>query len=182
MWHSAKVTSAPASEPITATEVKAHCSIDSADDDALLEIYIAAARDYVQSYTGSKLIEQTVTVQCDWFDDLAAFPEAPVKSISSISYLDAAGDTQTLATSVYQLRDDGSLEPSIELKYGQAWPATLPFSRITVVAVVGYAALPPAIKAALLLHVADAYAERESKAAVAFGTIDNLLANYRRPL
>lgn len=181
MWYSPTTTVLPAAEPITTEEVKAYTRIDFVDDDGEVEILIASARSHVENYTNTRLVEQTVALKCDEFCDFKRLPIGPVQSVTSIVYTDTNGDEQTLSTDVYELRSDG-LDASIDLKYGQAWPAIRMGSRITVSAVVGYVALPPEIKHALLLFVADSYGTREAKERENYSTFDSLLANHCRGL
>ena len=176
MWYPATVTVAPAAEPVSMTEAKAHCAIEDSSRDAELAIYIPAARSYVESYCGIALASRTVTVKCDSFDDFAYFPVVPLASVSSVSYVDASGATQTLATSVYEVRSDG-LTASLVLKANQSWPYTQEGSRITVTAVVG-GSTPDAVKHALLLLIGQSVDNHEpidSKES----TVDWLLANHR---
>ncbi|WP_370126079.1 head-tail connector protein [Sinorhizobium fredii] len=166
-------------EPVTATEAKRRLHIDFSDDDADIEEMLASARDHVEKYCATRLATQTVVAKCDSFCDMARLPDAPVQSVTSITYIDTDGATQTLATSVYELRADG-LDAAVVRKYGQQWPAVQLGSRITLTAVVGYSALPPAIKQAILLFVADAYENRENAKAEAWTAFDALLCNFRR--
>lgn len=182
-WYPATVTVAAASEPVTLAEAKAQCRVDGTEDDAYLTALIAAARGHIEGYCGTPLISRTVTVKCDCFDDFAHFPIVPLGSVSSVSYVDGAGATQTLSTSVYEVRSDG-LTASLALKNGQSWPTIQAGSRITVTASVGYSAVPDATKHAALLLVALWFDTRE---AVNVGNIvttmphavDALLSNHR---
>lgn len=179
MWYPARTTTPPAGEPVTVAEVKSHTYIDHDDQDAEIEMLVAAARDHVERYCNVKIATQTVDVKCDSFDDFAYLPIGPVQSISAITYIDTDGAEQTLATSVYELRAD-DLDGEVVLQYGQAWPARRVGTRITVTAVVGYEATPPAIKNALLLLVALGFESREAQEMGAFSTADALLSNFRR--
>lgn len=184
MWYPATITTAATGEPVSDAEAKAQAVIDFADDNDLVTRLIKAARAHVERYCGVRFATQTVSVACDQFADMCRFPEAPATSITSIKYFDTDGAEQTLAASVYELRADG-LEPSIALKYGQSWPAIRPGSRITVVAVVGYAAAPDDVKHAILLLIGHWYLTREAVsvgstvATVPMG-VDALLCNHRR--
>ncbi len=174
MWYPHAVTVAAASEPITTAEARTQTRHDAGANDAALDLYIASARAHVEAYCGTPLVSRTVTVKCDSFDDFAAFPGVPLQSVSSVSYVDAAGATQTLSTDVYEVRSDG-LTASLTLKYGQSWPSIRDGSRITVTAVVGYSVIPADIKHALLLLVAQGDADRIAEQAGAHA----LLANHR---
>lgn len=173
-WYPHTVTVAAASEPISLDEARTQTRWDDAANDTALSLYIASARAHVEAYTGTVLVSRTVTIKCDSFDDFARFPVVPVSSISSVSYVDGAGATQTLSTSVYEVRSDG-LDASIVLKNGQSWPDIQSGSRITVTAVVGYSAIPSDIKHALLILVAQGDNEREA----AFAGAHDLLCNHR---
>ena len=61
----------PATEPITLTEAKAQCRVDGTAEDALLTIYIQAAREQCERLIGRKLITQTVEQRLDAFPDAA---------------------------------------------------------------------------------------------------------------
>lgn len=186
MWSPVTIA-APATEPISVANAKAHARIDGTDEDTLIPVYIAAARDHVELYCGVRFAQRTgVALKCDSFDDLARLPEAPVTAVSGITYIDTDGATQTLSTDVYELRDNG-IEASVVLKYNQVWPAIQAGSRITVTATIGSATVPGAVTSALLLLFGHLYANRE---AVSVGAgivatevpmaVTDLLSNYRR--
>src|SRR4249919_3085096 len=150
-WLPPVVTVAPASEPVTIGEAKTHVKVDGSDSDSELATMISTARTLVEEYTGTKLVSQTVVLRCSSFCDLRDLPLAPVASISSITYLDSSGVSQTLSTDVYEGVLFG-LEPEIRLKINQSWPAVRCVSdAITVTAVVGYASVPSPVKSAMLL-------------------------------
>lgn len=183
MWYPATITSAPASEPVTLDQVKAQSRIETTDEDIYLNGLIAAARAHVESMCGLRIITQTIAAKCDAFADLATLPFGPVASVSSITYVDVTGATQTVPGSVYETRADG-LSASIVLKSGQAWPTIQTGSRITVTAVCGTAAAPEEIKQAMLMLIAHWYVNREAvgqnNVAPMPMAVDALLANWRR--
>lgn len=177
-WLPPVVTVTPASEPITLAEAKAQCRVDGSDSDTELTAMIAAARAFVEDYTGTKLVEQTVQLRCRCFRDLLDLPIAPLLSVTGIEYSDADGATQTLATTVYQAVLHG-LEPHIRLKVNQSWPSLLNVSdAITVTAVAGYDETPAPIKQAMLLMLADWFDNR-TVGGLPEGA-KALLTNYRR--
>lgn len=186
-WLPVETTVAPAAEPITVAEAKAHLNVDHSNDDTLIGALIVAARQHVEAYTGTRLVTQTVKLRAAAFDSSHfRFPVAPLQS-ATIEYVDTAGATQTLATTVYSVLPYG-LSPSIARKYDQTWPATreLP-DAITITAVVGYgaaAAVPAPIVHAIKLLLSDWY---DNRADTNVGNITNsmpngveaLLTNYR---
>lgn len=186
MWYPPTVTVAPASEPVTLAEAKLHCRVDGDDEDVWFNTRIAAVRSYVEKYTGIYVTARTVTVKCDSFTDFANIPVLPLGAVSSVSYVDVAGNTQTLPSSVYEVRSDG-LEASVVLKAGQSWPTIQTGSRITLTASAGYAVVQDDLKTAILFLVADAYRSRENTT-IGVGitqtpelphAVTALLANYR---
>lgn len=181
MWYPAAITVAASAEPVSLAQAREQCGVqaDETYHDAKLTRLIAVARAYAENHCSVRFASQTVVLKCEAFTDMARLPEAPVTSVTSISYVDPEGDTQTLSTDVYELRNDG-LETSIILKLNQTWPAIQSKSRITLTAVVGYATVPPDAQHAMLLHIADGFHEREPKMIGSMTTVEGLLSNYRR--
>lgn len=186
MWYPATITTPAASEPVSEAEAKAQCSVESADTyfDDLLNRLIQSARAHVERYCGVRFATQTVSIKCDSFADMDRLPEAPISSVTSISYVDTDGDAATVSSDVYELRSDG-LEAAIVLKFGQAWPSIQPGSRITMIAVVGTATVPKDVKHAMLMLIAHWFRTRESvvvgeSAVTAPNSVDDLLSNHRR--
>lgn len=177
-WLPPVVTAEPTEEPITLSEARAQCHIDSTDFDTELNIYIKAARIFVEEYCGIKLEAQTVVLRCSSFADFADLPAAPLSAVSSITYLDTDGTEQTLSTDVYEVVLIG-LEPTIRLKINQSWPSIrCATDAIRVTASAGYSTVPEPIRAALMLLV-SAWNDSRSVGPAPEGAI-NLLANYRR--
>lgn len=178
MWYPVAPV-APASEPITLAQARLQVRIidpSDTDHDEALNLYIKAARAYVEAYCGQAFAARDMVANADGFIDMARLPFAPVNSITSIEYVDTAGAAQTLASSVYELRADAD---AVVLKYGQAWPPIQLGSRITLTASVG--AVPPDdVAHAMLLFVADSFAGREPAKAGDWSTLDSLLCNHRR--
>jgi uncharacterized phiE125 gp8 family phage protein len=180
MWHPPADIGAPLL-PVSLDEAKAQCRRDADDtfEDGIIGRLIGVAHDYVEKYCGMRFGDRDITLACDSFADFAALPEAPLSSVTSITYVDDDGATQTLDPAVYDGKTGSRFSPAIALKPGQAWPAVQAGSRITVVAKFGENT-PPAVQHAILLHVADNYRQRESAAVAGVTTIDMLLTNERR--
>ena len=160
------ITSAPASEPLTTAEAKAHMNVTIADDDSYIDSLIVAARDYVQDIIRRSLITQTLAASFDSFAaDCFELERGPVQAVNSITYIDTLGVTQTLPVSDY-LVDMVSSPPRITPAYGKSWPDTRDqINAVTVTYVAGYgnaAAVPQPIKQAMLLYIAHLYENRES--------------------
>jgi uncharacterized phiE125 gp8 family phage protein len=122
-----KVITPPAAV-LSLEQLRRHCKIDppdsanDADDD--LEAALAAAHAFAQHHTGISIGSQTLELALDEFPEAGILlPQGPVTSITSVSYVDAAGATQTLAGSAYSLDDYSTpqwLLPAVDTD----WPAT----------------------------------------------------------
>jgi uncharacterized phiE125 gp8 family phage protein len=178
-----------AQEPITLAEAKKQCEVADGVEyhDEHLRRLITAAREQVEHdtglvcYTGSFTWEQT-QFPCG---EVWELPDVrPVTAISSITYVDTAGDSQTLSTSVYELKTK-AVTQYIALKYGQSWPSVRgDLGGITTTFVAGYASVlvvPQRVKQACLLalHVSwllgnEQDAERQQEG------YERLVASLRR--
>lgn len=168
-------------------EARRQCSIAEgiATHDQLLQLLITAARAQVEAdtglvcYTGSFTLKMTDWPADDWFsiDDVR-----PVTSITSITYLDGSGDTQTLSTDVYAFESSG-VKQFVRLKYAQSWPAQRgDINGITVTFVAGYSSvlvIPARIKQACLLLIAHWF---ENRGIVTVGTIAQELSQSYQAL
>ncbi len=160
------VTTPPVAEPLSTTELKAHCRIDSSDEDAYLVALIAAARGVMESVTGRQFMRATYTVTLDSFplDDYIDLPGAPLAAVTSVSYVDAAGATQTFSSGSYDV--DGTTEPGrIYVDRSVGWPVTATQrGAVTIVYTCGYAdadSVPENIKHLLRFVCAHWYEHRE---------------------
>lgn len=159
------LVTAPASEPITLAEAKAHCRVDITDDDTLISALIVTAREYCEGYLHRKLITQAWDWTMEGFPSCFQFPFLPVSAITSVKYYDTANVQQTLSSSYYQV-DLYSTPARVHLAYGYAWPSSYERSDAVVVRFsAGYAnaaAVPQAIKQAMLLLIGHWYRSREA--------------------
>lgn len=166
-------TVAPAAEPLTLAEAKAHLRVDSTSEDALITTLITVARQSAETFTRRALITQTWALKFDAFPDEITVPLPPLQSVTSIGYVDSDGAAQTLATSGYQVNTDtqpGRIKPA----YGARWPATRAdtYGAVTVTFVAGYgaagSAVPEPIRQAMLMQIGHMFERRETSIA---GTI-----------
>lgn len=172
---STSLKTAPTSEPIDLPLARTHCELgDDTTHDSLLQVFIAAARQKVESITNRALITQAWYWKGDSFPGYGGrivLPRPPLVSITSISYVDTNGDTQTWAAGAtgYQLVKPAgptaayaSILPSYSLYYPVA--RTQP-EAVTVEYVCGYGdanSVPAAIKAAMLLLIGHWFENREA--------------------
>ena len=181
------VSTPPGSEPLSLTEVKAHCRVDDANSDTLLTSLITAARIHAEKYLRRALITQTIDARYDYFMESMQIPRPTLQGVTYIKYIDTDGVEQTLSDTLYKV-DIYSVPARIVPAYGEGWPsARSEINAITIRLIAGYGSasdVPGAIKQAMLLHIGHMFENRE---AVLVGTIsseypmgyDALMATYR---
>lgn len=184
---------APAAEPVSASEAKSHLRIDISDDDTLIGTYITAARVRVEQELNRALVTQTWELVLDGFPagDRIRLPLPPLQSVTSVKYTDEDGVEATYSSANYLVDTDA--EPGqIVLKSGVTWPAVTLLREVAAVRikfVAGYglaAAVPEPIKLAIKLLVGTYYENREDTL-VAQGVtvmrlptgVRDLLSSYR---
>lgn len=171
------LSSGPSVEVLTTSDVltKMHVRVDTTDDDDYLDHLIVAAREAVDGrdgWLGRCLITQTWEWRLD-ADEMPTglellVPLPPLQSVSSITYLDTAGASQTWASSNYTVdTNDGGGFGRILLPYSGDWPTVRDIENaMTVTFVAGYgdaaSDVPDRIKHGMLVMIADWYANRES--------------------
>lgn len=132
-------TVAPAAEPISLSDLKSALRVDHTNDDDELTLIIESARAAVERDTGRSLISQTWQLKLDyWPSELITLYHGPVQSVTSIAYVDSAGDSQTWDSANYDV-DTASQPGFVRLAYDASWPTTRGTARcITVTYVAGY--------------------------------------------
>lgn len=162
-------TSAPA-VLLTTAEAKTHLHVTGTTSDTYIDTLVAAATGWAETFTCRGLVTQTWEWRLDDFPHGAGHfivPNAPLSSVTSITYLDVDGVSQTLATSVYEV--DGNSQPGrIALKFDQSWPSVrgggvIDVATVTFVAGYGAAsAVPPVFKHAVKMVIGHWFENRES--------------------
>lgn len=197
---SSKRIAEPAIEPVTLTEAKAQLVVETSAYDTIIASKIKSARELVESHIGRALVYQTWRTRLDRFpcgptreDRTIYLTRPPVASVSSITYLDSNGDTQTLSSSLYVV-DTDSAPARITEANGESWPSTYDqINAVTITSVHGYAdgeaspedlsAIPQKIKDAILIIMADLYQNREMTvigvSRQTLDTVESLLWEYR---
>ena len=119
------VTTEPAVEPLALSELKDVLRITTSDFDTELTRLLTASRRQVEHDSLRRLVTQTVKLYLDRFpvEKEIEIRQAPVQSVTSVTYVDTAGDTQTLSASNYHV--DTIREPArVALKTNTNWPKT----------------------------------------------------------
>jgi uncharacterized phiE125 gp8 family phage protein len=184
------LTTAPAAEPLSLAEAKAHLRIDADDEDALLTALIAAARMFVEKMLGVALITQSWSYFFDFWPAAGCItlPIAPVQAVSAVKVHDDAGGSTTLDAASYIV--DVLSEPARLVLKGALPPVqarTLNAFEIAFSAGHGDEAddVPEPVRQALKLLVAHWFERREPvvlglSAQEVPATVAALLLTYRR--
>lgn len=176
----------PAVEPVTLTDAKLHLKVDTTDDDALITALIAAARARAEWHTGRAFITQSWKLWLDAWpgalscDDVPPrlsataakaieIPLPPLQSVSSITAYAMDDSATVMSSTLYQV-DSASAPARVALKIGVAPPVNLrAMNAIAIAFTTGYgdaaSDVPDAIRRAILMIVADLYANRGDAAA-----------------
>jgi uncharacterized phiE125 gp8 family phage protein len=154
----------PATDPVSVAEAKEHLRVDLDDENDYIAGLIAAATSAVEERTGRQLVSATWRLKLDGFPPEIRLTRVPVVSVSSVTYLDAAGDSQTLSPDNYQVDTDSQI-PRILPEPDTYWPVTESgrVNAVTVTFVAGYgtaADVPERAKLAIKLLVGHWFYQR----------------------
>lgn len=137
-YRSLKVAAQPVVEPVSLSEAKSQCRVDTTNDDGYLTALISAAREYCETYLDEALVDQQLVMRLDAFPAVIELPRPPMSQTASRTAVSVvytpsiAGTTATLATTEYRVDRDskpGTLRPL----YGGSWPShLLDYGSVTV--------------------------------------------------
>ncbi len=178
------VVSGPTEEPVTLSEAKSHCRVDSTDDDGLIAGYILAARKHIEGEIHRPICSRLYEFTADygWPHRNGCLrielPFPPLQAVRSVTYVDSNGAEQTLAANQYTAmtnRPRGEIVPS----YDATWPSVRGVvEAVTVRFIAGYTdftdtttspnvsvtgeGVPDDLRHALLMLVGHFYENRET--------------------
>lgn len=162
---SLQLSTAPTIEPITLDEAKLYLRVEHSADDADITRLIKAAREWVERVTWRALISQTWKLRLTRFPCGPIYlPKPPLQSVSSVTYVDADGTSQTWNSSLWIsdiYSEPGVLEPA----YSQSYPVTRAIRQaVTITFIAGYGSaatdVPARIREAIVEHVRNSYDNR----------------------
>lgn len=176
-----------ASEPVTTAEAKTHLRVEHSNDDTYIGDLVKAARTLAERWTQRSFVNTTWNLWFDCFPSVIYVPRSPLVSVSSITYTDSDGNSDTVSSSVYTVntqRDPGEIYEA----YNQNWPTdyrAIP-DVVKVIYVAGYGSsstsVPQPIRQAIRLIVGHWYENREEVTPSAMSKMplaaEALLANY----
>jgi uncharacterized phiE125 gp8 family phage protein len=184
----------PGAEPIELLEAKKHLRVQHSLEDDLITGHIVSAREDAELYTWRAFLTQTWRYYLDRFPcgtESIELPKPPLLAVTSVTYLDAAGVTQTWASSEYSVlapagpeAPNGCLFP----KVGKRYPSTAcQPGAVSIDFNCGYggpAALPKAIRSAMFIRISELYERREESTVGTIvspnpNTFERLLRRFR---
>ncbi len=116
-------TAARATWAVTAEEVKAQGRITGTDEDAYIASLIQRVQEDLEVACDRAFSDRSLRLTLAAFPARILLPFAPAKEITSITYVDQDGVTQTLGPTAYTL--DADAEPAVVVPaYGTSWPST----------------------------------------------------------
>lgn len=158
-----KLITAPTTTPISLSEAKGQCRVESSftDDDAMIMTYIQSATSYVERLCNSNLMTATWDMYLDCWEREISIKKHPVQSITSVKYFDSNGDEQTLSSSLYSV-DVVSDYARILFNNSMSFPSleNYKLNAITIRFVAGFASsteVPYEVKNFLLAYVRQMY-------------------------
>lgn len=178
------LVTAPATEPVSLTDVKTFLRIDGTADDAILTMLIASTRRMAEEYTKRALITQSWKLTMDrfseWEDDIlppghytAPTPflvngtqaiqlsRQPIQTITHIKTTNSANVQSTVAAATYTL---DTATGQILLNEGYSWPSELRArAAVEIQFAAGWAnaaAVPDPIKQGILQHISASYTNK----------------------
>jgi uncharacterized phiE125 gp8 family phage protein len=155
----------PSLEPVALAEMKAHLRVDVADDDALIQSKIAAARQYAEQYTRRSFITQTWELVLDRALAELEVPLPPLQEVTKIEVVDAAGARTEVPAASYWVELGGGSCGRVRLADGCSWPSHRGFGSFIVTFKAGYgdagADVPEKIREAIMKRAALLYEGRE---------------------
>jgi uncharacterized phiE125 gp8 family phage protein len=129
----------PIVEPISLQQAKDHLRETVSSQDSIISGYITAARIAAEDFMRRALVKQTHQLKLDAFRWTLELPVSPLRSVSSIQYVDWQGATQIVPAADYRV-DAYSEPPRITPIFGGIWPVTQAvINAVTVNHVAGHA-------------------------------------------
>lgn len=163
MYH--ELVTGPATEPVTASDVKLYARVSGSTEDALINTWIKAGRIAAEDFQNRAYIEQTWRVFFDaWPTSPFDVPRAPLIETVALTYYDTDETLHTFAEANYII--DTAEIGRISLQYGLTWPTTTlrPINGVSLAYKAGYSDsaddVPDDVKDAIYLYCAYRYENR----------------------
>lgn len=168
---------------VSVSDLVAHSSLSgaiNAPDDELRRMLDDAVVE-AEIVTRRRFLTQTWDQSFDAFCNPLVLRYPPLRSITSVKYVDTAGVTQTVSTDIYEAGDEDGIG-IVRLKYLQLWPTGVRSHPDSVIVQFecGYgdtSDVPETIKRAIRVHAAHHFENREGQSMG--NTFTKILFPYR---
>lgn len=148
--------------PVPDTDALEHLRLTANDETYLVHALVGSACDLIGEMSGRCLASEVWAASYSSISGKIKLPKSPVISVDSVTYYDQTDMVQSLPTTdfyVFLSDDHAEMQP----KPGRQWPVTSTRDdAITITFTAGYAALPQALRAAVLLTVGHLYENRQA--------------------
>jgi len=167
-----KYISGPDAEPLSLDLAKMQMRVSGTEEDALILGYIQAVRRQAEHKIGRKLGAQVWELVLDAFPAVEMDLGLPdVASVTSITYIDSEGLSQTLPAPAYTLDLESADNAWVLPIADTTWPLTARAVNVVRVRFVCGAQATPEVLAWMQMQVATLYRFRES---VVAGTVQDM--------
>lgn len=164
-----KITTPPASEPISVAEAKLHCRVDHSTEDTPFAGWIETARIQCELIAQRSFITRTYTAYLDNWPYMTRFelPYPPLIGVTSLKYYDDQGSAAVTVSSSDYLVDVNSEPGRFALKSTATWPSVTlrEINGVEMIYTAGYgteaADVPENYRNAMLLVIGHLYEHRE---------------------
>lgn len=162
-----ETTTPPASGPVSLEDMKEHLRMDAGVPDGDIAGLIREATAAVETFARIRIMPQEVAITADAFPAGGrpmALPVWPVRSVTSVSYVDGSGVDQIMPQEHWRLVKS-SRPRKLAPAYGRIWPTALADYDAVVISVsCGYgpdeASVPPDIVRAVKMMAARLHDQR----------------------
>lgn len=181
------LTTGPTELPVSLSEAQSHLRVDSNADVARISMLLQAAVGHLdgpKGLLGRALLTQTWKLTLNYFPwEGFDIPLPPLQSVSSITYLDTDGNTQTLSTDAYLVLGlNGNGPGRVVRAYSYYWPALRDQEEaVTVNFVAGWSSVsdvPEVLKQAIMVLVEMQYDGQEINPGLAMNALQFLIGGY----
>lgn len=151
---------------------KSHMRVSGSTDDALITVYMNAAINDAEEYTGRAVFDTVYKYTLMDFPSGAeiVLPRSPVSAVASIKYYDEDGVLQTFGTGNYSVNINDQMRGSIYLDEDADWPAVQEDNpeAVEIAFTAGYGSaytdIPQAFAFGILLYAGHVYDFRDGDA------------------
>ena len=160
------LVSEPTVYPVTLDEAKEWLRIDGTSSDAEVHAIIQAATKVAEHWLNRPIISRQYDLVMDEFLPVIEINKLPVTAVSSITYDDVDGVSQTLASSAYKVSLGAKYENCrIQPAVNQTWPSTYnDLDAVTIRFTCGYGAswndVPQTVRTGILFICAGMFDTR----------------------